>query len=65
MFIDGGEREGETLMWERNINQLPPIQSPKGSLTGDGTHKLLVPGMMLQATEPPGQGRMICLIILS
>ena len=42
---------------EREINWLPPIHV----LTKDGTHNLLVYGMMLQPTEPPGQGRNIFL----
>ena len=41
------EGERETSMWERNINQFPLIQF----LTGDGTHNILLLGMMLQLTE--------------
>ena len=59
------ERKTETSLWERNIDQLPPVCTP----TGDQTHnlgmcpdqgsdpQLLVHGMMLQPTEPPGQGK--------
>ena len=40
--VGGGERERErerdTMMWERNINLLPPVHT----LTRDATHK---PGM--------------------
>ena len=42
------EREGE----RENIDQLTPVHA----LTGDRTHRLLVYGMMLQPTDPPGQG---------
>ena len=50
------EREKETLMWERNIDQLTPVPA----LTRDQTHNLLVHGMMLQPTETPGQGSVHC-----
>ena len=40
----------ETSMWERNINQLPPICLLMG------TCNLLVYGTILQSTEPPIQG---------
>ena len=40
------EREIETLMWERNMDWLPPICSP----IRDQTHNLLVLGAMFQPT---------------
>ena len=43
------ERERER---ERNIDRLPPIRTP----TRDRTCNLLEYGMMLQATQWPGQG---------
>ena len=46
------ERERERKMWERNIDQLFPIHD----LTGDPTHHLLVYEMILQTSEPLGQG---------
>ena len=46
------QRERETLMWERNIEQLPPVCS----LTGDRTHNLLVYETTLPPTRPRCQG---------
>lgn len=51
-------------MCKRNIDCLPPVQAPTGDqdhrlgvrLTWSWTCDLLVFGMMLQTTEPPGQG---------
>ena len=47
MFIDFREREAS--MWDKNIDQLPPI----GTLTGDRTHNHFVYGMMLQPLNHP------------
>ena len=73
MFIDFKERkwrgreEKKTSIWERNVDQLPPVHAP----TGDGTHS---PGMcsdqqlnpqpsvyqtMLQPIKPSGQGSLV------
>ena len=51
IFRESG-REGETLMWERNIDRLSSVHA----LTGARTRNLLMYGMMLQPAEPPGQG---------
>ena len=58
------ERERETSMWKRDIDQLPPIGTPtRGGTCNLGmcpdrnqTCNLLVYGKMLQPTDPPGQG---------
>ena len=50
MLIDFRERgrRKETLMWEKNIDWLPPVCA----LTRDRTHSPLLHGMMLQPTDP-------------
>ena len=55
---------GRTLMWERNINWWPPVHTLMGDWTWnlgmcpdrESNCKVLVYGMTLQPTEPPGQG---------
>ena len=54
----GRERKRETSMWERNIDQLPPVCA----LTGEQTHNLLVFGTMLQPTEPPARALLFLII---
>ena len=54
-------------MWERNINQLPPVCAPTGDWTynlgmcpdWESNLQILVYGMMLQPAEPPGQGHKV------
>ena len=56
----GAQREGETSMWERHINWLPPIPTLTRHwthnlgmcLTGDWTSNLSVYRAVLQPTEP-------------
>ena len=61
----GGERkrewERETLMWEKSIDQLPPVCT----LTQDRTLDFLVYGTMLQPTDPPGAAQAVLLITSS
>ena len=55
MFIDSTEKEGE-----RNIDWLPPVHTPAGGRIHNlvhWTHDLLVHGVTLQPTEPPGEGQ--------
>ena len=59
LLIWNRERERETLMWERNIDHLPPIFTP----TRDPTHSPLVYGMMLQPNEPSFQGWMLTFLL--
>ena len=49
---EGTKREKKPAVWQRNINQLPPMCTP----TKNRTCNLLVYGTMLQPTEPPVQG---------
>ena len=72
IFIDFRERgwgretetERKTSMREKSISSLPHMPQPMiqpatldpRALTGDQVRKLLVPGTMLQPTEPPGRG---------
>ena len=61
------EGERETLIWKRNIDQLPPHMHPNWGPSlqpryvprpGIRPTTLLLYKMMLQTTEPPGQGQM-------
>ena len=55
-FRDSKESGGHTHRdRQRDINQLPPIRA----LTGDQICNLSVYGMMLQPTEPLGQGKLL------
>ena len=45
-------RWGKTLMWERNMDRLPPVHT----LTRNRTCSILVYRWMLQPTEPPATG---------
>ena len=49
--------ENETPMWERNIDGLPPVHSPR---QGIEPAAFLVYGTMLRPTEPPSQGNTQC-----
>ena len=63
MFIDLREREegGER---ETSVGS-PPSPPPACTLTRDRTCNLLVYGMTLQPTEPPGQGSLDCFLTAS
>ena len=64
------DRRRETLMWERHINQLPPVHAPNWmgpatyvcALTRNWTHNLLVYRTMFQQLSHTGQGKVCCLI---